>query len=333
MGRVRTLKIWSDEDIGQLIEMHGVFSLRQISDKLGRTPGSIRGMITRLGIKKIVLWTDSEVRRLVEVYEAAGNDGIVELGQLSFELGRSKANVCRKARQLGYTNLRRKIVENRKVKINKYESVEELKSAFSKRMKKMIEERGHPRGMAGKKHSPEALEKISAASKATALAMSEDRKSEIVMKAMKTRHANGTDHRQVYQRGSWKAGWREIGGKRNYYRSMWEANYARYLEWLKEGGHIVDWKHEPEVFWFEAIKRGVRSYKPDFRVWENDGTSCLHEVKGWMDARSKTCLSRMKKYHPSEKVIVIDEKQYRAIRLKVMRLVSGWENSDRDNRL
>lgn len=333
MGRLRSFKAWSDEDIDRLKSMHGVFSLKQIADDMGRTAGSIRGMITRLGIKKLVLWTDAEVMRLVQIYEAAGPDGVVELDALAFEMGRDKANVCRKAKSLGLTNICRRIVRERKVKVNKYGSSEELRAAISKRMKKMIEERGHPRGMAGKKHSPEALEKISAASKATALAMSEDRKSEIVMKAMKTRHANGTDHRQVYQRGSWKAGWREIGGKRNYYRSMWEANYARYLEWLREGGHIADWKHEPEVFWFEAIKRGVRSYKPDFRVWENDGTSCLHEVKGWMDARSKTCLSRMKKYHPSEKVIVIDEKQYRAIRLKVMRLVSGWENSDRDSRL
>ena len=133
-------------------------------------------------------------------------------------------------------------------------------------------------------------------------------------------------------RGSWAAGWRDIGTTPKYYRSRWEANYARYLEWLKVRGEIKDWAHEPETFWFEAIRRGVRSYKPDFRVWENNGTSCLHEVKGWMDSRSKTTLARMKKYYPSEKIILIDEPQYKAIRRAVMAIVPGWENSERDSR-
>lgn len=125
------------------------------------------------------------------------------------------------------------------------------------------------------------------------------------------------------KRGNWKAQWREIGGKRNYYRSAWEANYACYLQWLKERGEIQDWEHEPETFWFEAIKRGVRSYKPDFRVWENNGQSNLHEVKGWMCSRSKTTLKRMAKYHPQETIVLIQEKQYKAIS-KHKALIPGW---------
>lgn len=131
---------------------------------------------------------------------------------------------------------------------------------------------------------------------------------------------------------SWKAGWREIGGKRNYYRSRWEANYARYLEWLRVRGDIADWKHEPETFWFDAIKRGVRSYLPDFRVWDTLGDSVLHEVKGWMDSRSKTTLRRMAKYHPQEKIVVIRERQYNEIARKLSPLIEGWETSDRVGR-
>jgi hypothetical protein len=95
-----------------------------------------------------------------------------------------------------------------------------------------------------------------------------------------------------------KAGWREIGGKRNYYRSMWEANYARYLEYLKRHHLIMDWEYEPVTFWFESIKRGVRSYKPDFRVTDSDGAVVYHEVKGFMDTKSATKLKRMSKYYP-----------------------------------
>lgn len=129
------------------------------------------------------------------------------------------------------------------------------------------------------------------------------------------------------KRGSWRAGWREFGGRRHFFRSRWESNYARYLEWLKINKKIADWEYEPKTFWFDAIKRGVRSYKPDFLVTENDGTYCWHEVKGWMDDRSKTTLKRMAKYYPLEKILVIDKKQYRSIESKMSRILSGWEGT------
>src|SRR5690242_14123636 len=86
----------------------------------------------------------------------------------------------------------------------------------------------------------------------------------------------------------WKAGWVELGERRFFARSRWEANYGRYLEWLRERGEIRDWVHEPAVYWFPGIRRGVTSNKPDFGVTENSGRYVLHEVKGWMDARSQT---------------------------------------------
>lgn len=129
-------------------------------------------------------------------------------------------------------------------------------------------------------------------------------------------------------RGTWKAGWREIGGKRCFFRSRWEANYARYLEWLKGLGNITDWQHEPHTFWFDGIKRGCVSYKPDFRVTTGERYE-WHEVKGWMDARSKTTLARMCRYHPAEKIVVIRERDYLEIKNKVGRLCEGWEEAER----
>lgn len=120
------------------------------------------------------------------------------------------------------------------------------------------------------------------------------------------------------------AGWREIGGVRKYYRSKWEANYARYLEWLRSRGDISNWEHEPKTFWFEAIRRGVRSYLPDFRVTENGGAEVYHEVKGWMDPKSKTKLKRMAKYHPTVKIVVIDKKAMASVST-LARLIPGWE--------
>ncbi len=125
--------------------------------------------------------------------------------------------------------------------------------------------------------------------------------------------------------GAKNAGWATIGGKRNYYRSKWEKNYARYLELLKTWKQIADWEHEPETFWFEGIRRGTCSYKPDFRVTENGGSVSYHEVKGFMTARSKTALARMARYHPKIKIRLVDKKGYYAIASYVKKLIRDWE--------
>lgn len=125
--------------------------------------------------------------------------------------------------------------------------------------------------------------------------------------------------------GKWKAAWYEIGGIKKYYRSRWEANYAKYLQWLLENKQIQKWEHEPETFWFEGIKRGVMSYLPDFKITENDGSIVFHEVKGWMDDRSVTKIKRMAKYHPNVKLIVIDKTAYKALEKKAKILVKDWE--------
>lgn len=107
-----------------------------------------------------------------------------------------------------------------------------------------------------------------------------------------------------------------IGDRRCYFRSRWEAVYADYLEILRKGGAIKSWEYEPKTFWFEGIKRGTCSYKPDFRVVNSAGTHEWHEVKGWMDPRSLTKLKRMAKYYPGEKIIVRDKTFFSANRLK-----------------
>ncbi len=112
-----------------------------------------------------------------------------------------------------------------------------------------------------------------------------------------------------------------------WFRSRWEHNYGAYLEWLKVKGIIAEWEHEPETFWFLAIKRGVRSYLPDFRVTELNGSVSYHEVKGWMDPRSKTKIKRMAKYHKHIKLIVIPKATYKKIEFQVGGLVPGWEFS------
>ena len=161
-------------------------------------------------------------------------------------------------------------------------------------------------------------------SKRFAASQSAEEKARRVLKANQTRAINGTLY-PLRKITTWKAGWRDIGGVRKYYRSKWEANYAHYLEWLKAHGEIKEWKHEPKTFWFEGIKRGTNSYLPDFWVLENSGVEAYHEVKGWMDDRSKTKIRRMAKYHPKVKLIVIDAKAYAAIKKSVQSIIQEWE--------
>lgn len=107
------------------------------------------------------------------------------------------------------------------------------------------------------------------------------------------------------------------GGKRAdlggvFFRSRWEANYARALNALKARGEIVDWFYEDREFEFKGIKRGTRFYKPDFRVVEADREYFV-EVKGVLDSKSVTALTRMGKYYPDVTVLLLDSKKYAEI--------------------
>lgn len=127
-------------------------------------------------------------------------------------------------------------------------------------------------------------------------------------------------------------GRRSRSGKRKdlndlYVRSSWEANYARYLNWLVSINEIKKWEYEPDEFEFKNIKRGTRFYIPDFKIFNNDGSIEYHEVKGYMDKKSITKLKRMTKYYPEIKVIIIDRDVYYAIARQIKNLIPNWERA------
>ena len=105
--------------------------------------------------------------------------------------------------------------------------------------------------------------------------------------------------------------WLEIGGKKIFCRSGWEKKYATHLEWQKSIGAIKEWEHEPETFWFNEIKRGVRSYLPDFKVTMPDGSHYWVEVKGYFDSKSLTKIKRFRKYYPKETLVLITDEWFK----------------------
>lgn len=126
-----------------------------------------------------------------------------------------------------------------------------------------------------------------------------------------------------YKDKAYQQFWAVIGDKKKiYFRSSWEYMYACWLEKLKQGGKIKDWEHEPVTFWFNKIKRGVRSYLPDFRVTHLDGSIEFVETKGFFDSRSKTKMKRMEKYYPEVKLKMIGQEWFLK-NMKSLKVISG----------
>lgn len=122
---------------------------------------------------------------------------------------------------------------------------------------------------------------------------------------------------------NYKSGKRDdLGGL--FVRSRWEANYARYLNWLITMGEIKSWEYEADEFMF-PVKRGNVRYLPDFKITNNDGSIEYHEVKGYMDDDSRVKLKRMEKYYPDIKLVLIDSDAYKSIEKTMSRILEDWE--------
>ncbi len=124
--------------------------------------------------------------------------------------------------------------------------------------------------------------------------------------------------------GNIQRGWFLIGNKKKFFRSKWEANYALYLNFLKKQKKIKKWEYEKDVFIFDKIKFGTRSYRPDFKIFNNDGSIEYHELKGYMDKKSKTKLKRMAKYFPQVKLLLIDSVCYQDIKKKLGKMLNFY---------
>jgi len=279
-------------------------------------------------------WTEEEDAIVRQAYERAGIEPVDTSALCQRLPRRSLAAIHVRASRMGLGDFaRHKIPGGKQPHPRKYPTAESLREAQSAMARERIARYGHPRGALGLNHTPEARAKISAASlRAWADPKSgfhTERHRQALSDAITARIAAG-DMRSGYNRS---AGGRRADLEDRYFRSSWEANYARFLNWLKARGAIQAWEFEPKTFVFETIKRGTRAYTPDFRVLFPDGRVEWHEVKGWLDPKSKTRLARMRKYFPGEVVKLIDETWFRwAKRQGWPALLPGWESRGRGSR-
>lgn len=105
-----------------------------------------------------------------------------------------------------------------------------------------------------------------------------------------------------------KGGTREDLGV--YFRSNWEANFARIMNYLGKA-----WIYEPETF---KIPRG--SYTPDFLV-----DDVYYEIKGRMNEIGQEKIDQFKSTYTDKKLIVIEGVAYNALRLQYKSKIPTWE--------
>lgn len=97
-----------------------------------------------------------------------------------------------------------------------------------------------------------------------------------------------------------------------YFRSNWEANFARILNYQGR-----KWEYEPQTF---QVGNSM-SYTPDFYLVDE----CkFYELKGRMDDKSRLKLDLMKEKFPTVTIELIESKEYDLLRKEFKHLVA-WE--------
>lgn len=294
----RSAKEVSDQEVIDAYNHHK--NIWRAGDELRIHGQTVQRRLIKLGIERSTRYArPEEIEKIRQFYESW--DGVRDGSQaiLCRSLGRTDGWVARKAKELG-------------VNKQSWGMSEKAKRETGERTKEYIAKNGHPRGMLGKNHTEDARQKMSETRKKNP--MLPEHVAARTKKMMETKNERG--NLIMPRKGvTWKSGWETIGGQKIYFRSSWEVEYAHYLEFLKKAKQIKSWEYEPDIFWFEAIKRGTRSYTPDFKITNNDGSVEYHEIKGWMDAASQTKIKRMAKYHPGTKLVVLMKKELKDLGL------------------
>ncbi len=298
-------------------------SLIEIASAMGRTVNSIRNKRWRLGlVSREKYWTPDEIKALRRLYSK--EDGVLDLNTFAESTGHPPGNISRKAHDLGlHTTIsrprkRKPLSALAKAYRQKLEHAkrtpEEQKEYMSFVNREKIKKHGHPRGKRVIRTCPSCGKFFDIESSSPTTHCSY----ECALKDIKRSE-------RTYTRGK---GEKRSDLNNQYFRSRWEANYARYLNFLiKNNGAVERWEYEADTFWFEKIKRGVRSYTPDFKVCDTNKNIEYHEVKGWDYPRGKTARKRMAKYYPHIKLILIDEDFFKALKRQgIDALIDGWES-------
>lgn len=273
-------------------------------------------------------WTEVQIVNLRRIYEAhPAPFPLPSAAELERVLGHPMRSITHKAQKLGLTAGKRTSTARTLLDRDCASCGTTFRPGYDAQLccspscgqKLNIAINGHARGMAGKRHADATRARLSETSKA-AWARATPAERDAMLGPMRAAPVPARTENTFSRTRSGKRA--DLDGL--FVRSSWEANYARYLNWLQSLGQVAGWTYEPRTFEF-PVKRGNRSYTPDFLVTKPDGSTEWHEVKGWMNADSRVKLKRFARYYPDEVLVLIDERTYRALARKVAPLIEGWE--------
>lgn len=254
-----------------------------------------------------ILWSKEEENTLIEEYDKG-----TDIGVIAKKINKTRSAIKAKAHDMNITDK------------SKYYTQEQidfiLKNKDLLTYKDMATVLGKNEGNLCRKMKELGITKKKIKSKYWETATPEQIK-ERKRKQRETKIKNGTLNPMPFQKNPYS---RAKGGKRSdlgdiYFRSSWEANIARYYNFMG-----IKWEYEPKTFVFENVTRGSVSYTPDFYLPEED---TWIEIKGYMDSKSKTKLKRFARQYPEEykKLHLIQQKEYTEIKKKLGPLIKNWE--------
>lgn len=323
---------WTKEQIEYLKEFYPILGKNQCVKNLGLKECQVRYKASKLGLKI------NHNSKLLN-YDPENKRGKYFKGKKRPEHSKLMKKLLSERDDLGFKKVERKIVVTNCLYCEKEITSKVVPSRnakltcnnkcyvnYKKEKMKTLCWKTHPKGMTNKKHSKKFKQDMSNRVKKEwedkDSSLNSEQRSQKISDSNVQLHKNGIlGGNNTYS--SSKRGWFVDGDKKYYMRSSWEIRYAAFLNILQKGKAIKKWEYEVDTFWFENIKRGVRSYKPDFKVFNNDGSFEYHEVKGWMDAKSKTKLKRMKKYYPEIKVVIKDNEFFK----KNINIIPSYESA------
>lgn len=314
--------MWTDNEKQILIKNYPTMTTSELMILLNKSEGQIRGMKERLGLnQKLAVFTNEEKELIREFYEK--NSEQINLDDFAKKMNRPKTSICRYAKKEGLTNPSRPITDSKKKllsdKAKEYIATEKYKKEVYPKQVALLTyyaQNEHPRGMLDKHHTDNVRQKMSKSHIELAQNMTTKEKHDIAMKAVQTRLKNCGYNTTSNAYSRCRGGIRP--DLNCYFRSSWEANVARILNYKN-----IKWEYEIKRFFFEEIVDGVASYQPDFYLPEYNKWI---EVKGWMDKKSKIRLKLFKEQFPDEynKLILIDEKYYTQLRDNYSS-IENWE--------
>jgi hypothetical protein len=302
----------SEDKVTEMYELYKQLgNVWAVAKVLGKCGQSVHEVLSRRGlINKMNIFSQDDYDFLVKNYLLYRDSG--RLTDLANEMGRTKHFVCRKAKELGLTDVKYKFSDTH---------IEAIKESSKNQWVGKI----HPKGMLGKNHTAEVRLNMSERAKRL-WANPKSKFNSLSHRAfmsnrMSDFQINNPNKSNNYSRT--KKGWFVKDGQKIAMRSSWEFNYAHFLNKLVLDGKIKSWEYEAKSFKFPKLIFGCRTYTPDFLVIKNDDTIIYHEVKGWMDEKSILKIKLMKKYFPKVKLKIIDEMKYKAIE-KNKNTIPNW---------